>query len=112
MDALKAEIALKRKTVQDDAGTRPSKYMRRGDLERLKEEEERRAREEKEKQRVAQEVAEKNATAARNAQKQKVSSSCHLNHFPNRNSYLLGLENSPTLPLAPLLTPPFLKAAN
>lgn len=50
MDALKAEIALKRKTLQDTpAGDgRPTKYMRRGDIERLKEEQERKAREEKE----------------------------------------------------------------
>lgn len=38
MDALKAEIALKRKNV--DLGSRPTKYMRRGDIERTKQEEE------------------------------------------------------------------------
>ncbi|KAG6336368.1 hypothetical protein ID866_2725 [Astraeus odoratus] len=48
MDALKAEITLKRKTVELSSSSRPSKYMRRADLEKLKEEEERRAREEKE----------------------------------------------------------------
>lgn len=50
MDALKAEIALKRKTLQDlpAADGRPTKYIRRGDLERLKEEQERKAKEEKE----------------------------------------------------------------
>jgi pre-mRNA-splicing factor 18 len=45
MDALKAEIASKRKTL-DNASQRPNKYMRRGDIEKMKEEEERKAREE------------------------------------------------------------------
>ena len=48
MDALKAEIATKRKAIQDD-GQGPSKYMRRGDLERLKAEQEQKTREEGEK---------------------------------------------------------------
>ena len=48
MDALRAEIATKRKAIQDDVQG-PSKYMRRGDLERLKTEKEQKAREEGEK---------------------------------------------------------------
>ena len=40
MEALKAEIASKRKAIQDDPIDRPSKYMKRGDLERLREEQE------------------------------------------------------------------------
>ncbi|KAI6104795.1 Prp18 domain-containing protein [Pisolithus thermaeus] len=48
MEALKAEIAVKRKTVEAVSSSRPTKYMRRGDIERLKEEEERRARDAKE----------------------------------------------------------------
>ena len=48
MDALKAEIATKRKVIQDDTQG-PSKYMRRGDLERLKTEREQKAREAAEK---------------------------------------------------------------
>ncbi|KAI0313173.1 Prp18-domain-containing protein [Amylostereum chailletii] len=44
MDALKAEIASKRK-ASDVGPARPNKYMRRGDIERMKEEEERKARE-------------------------------------------------------------------
>ena len=40
MEALKAEIASKRKAIQDDPVDRPSKYMKRGDLERLREERE------------------------------------------------------------------------
>ena len=44
MDALKAEIATKRKAIQDDAQG-PLKYMRRGDLDRLKAEKEQKARE-------------------------------------------------------------------
>ncbi|TFY74520.1 hypothetical protein EWM64_g9493 [Hericium alpestre] len=47
MDALKAEIASKRKAL-DDGTARPSKYVRRGELERLKEEHERKEREESE----------------------------------------------------------------
>ncbi|KAF8440281.1 Prp18 domain-containing protein [Boletus edulis BED1] len=39
MDALKAEIALKRKSVETNLSSRPTKYMRRGDIERLKQEE-------------------------------------------------------------------------
>jgi pre-mRNA-splicing factor 18 len=45
MDALKAQIASKRKTL-DNGTLRPNKYMRRGDIERMKEEEERKTREE------------------------------------------------------------------
>ncbi|KAA1467417.1 Prp18-domain-containing protein [Dentipellis sp. KUC8613] len=45
MDALKAEIASKRKAL-GEGSSRPSKYVRRGELERMKEEEERKAREE------------------------------------------------------------------
>ncbi|OCH94892.1 Prp18-domain-containing protein [Obba rivulosa] len=51
MDALKAEIALKRKAIQQDPvpnAARPTKYMRRGEIERLKEEQERQEKEEKE----------------------------------------------------------------
>jgi len=44
MDALKAEIASKRKAL--DNAPRPTKYMRKGDIERMKEEEERQTREE------------------------------------------------------------------
>lgn len=39
MEALKAEIAVKRKTVESVSSSRPTKYMRRGDIERLQEEE-------------------------------------------------------------------------
>ena len=47
MEALKAEIASKRKTIQDDPvlSNRPSKYMKRGDIERLREEQELKASE-------------------------------------------------------------------
>jgi hypothetical protein len=45
MDALKAEIASKRKALEN-VPSRPNKYMRRGDIERMREEEERKAREE------------------------------------------------------------------
>ncbi|KAH9941359.1 pre-mRNA splicing factor [Amylocystis lapponica] len=50
MEALKAEIAQKRKALEVDPtnGTRPTKYLRRGDIERLKEEQRRKEKEEKE----------------------------------------------------------------
>ena len=49
MDAFMAEINLKRKAMTDvPAATRPTKYMRKGDLERLKEEQEQKEREQKE----------------------------------------------------------------
>ncbi|KAF9650263.1 pre-mRNA splicing factor [Thelephora ganbajun] len=55
MDALKAEIATKRKAIQGDTQG-PSKYTRRGDLERLKAEREQEAREEAVK-RIASQVS-------------------------------------------------------
>lgn len=54
MDALKAEIAKKRKAAEEAATNRPTKYMKRGEIERMKMEEEealkaaRRAKEEEE----------------------------------------------------------------
>ena len=60
LDALKAEIAIKRKATPDGS-SRPSKYMRRGDLEKLKEEQERKEREEKEKARLEKEQKEREA---------------------------------------------------
>ncbi|KAF9234610.1 Prp18 domain-containing protein [Melanogaster broomeanus] len=62
MDALKAEIALKRKTTETDLTSRPTKYMRRGDIERIQQEGEQRAQEERE--RTAQEEARKKAEGA------------------------------------------------
>ena len=48
MDALKAVIANKRKTIEDGAAnSRHTKYMRRGQMERLREEREERIRQEK-----------------------------------------------------------------
>jgi pre-mRNA-splicing factor 18 len=58
MDALKAQIASKRKAL-DNGTSRPNKYMRRGDIERMKEEEELKAREEAAKK--AEEEAQKAA---------------------------------------------------
>lgn len=64
MDALKAEIALKRKSVGTDIGSRPTKYMRRGDIERIKQEEEQKAKQERarEEQEAAQNKAESIST--------------------------------------------------
>lgn len=45
MDSLKALVAEKRKSIDNDSA-RPAKYMRRGDLERIKEEQEAKVREE------------------------------------------------------------------
>ncbi|THH28234.1 hypothetical protein EUX98_g5947 [Antrodiella citrinella] len=59
MEALKAEIALKRKLNQSDSN-RPAKYMRRGEIEKLKEDQEKQekdAREAKERAAKEQEVA-------------------------------------------------------
>ncbi|THH16675.1 hypothetical protein EW146_g4022 [Bondarzewia mesenterica] len=76
MDALKAAIATKRKVVDDTSQSRPKKYMRRGDIERLKEEEEQKARE-----------AERLAKAERNADstKLKVPTSRSLSASPHPN---------------------------
>jgi septal ring factor EnvC (AmiA/AmiB activator) len=67
MDALKAEIASKRKALQDDPVTSPrqTKYMRRGDIEKLKEERELKEREEKEHKEKEREEAEAIKKAAR-----------------------------------------------
>jgi pre-mRNA-splicing factor 18 len=72
MDALKAEIATKRKTLEGDGG-RPNKYMRKGDIERMKEEKERQEREEREAKLRADEEAKATARAAK-ASTSKVSS--------------------------------------
>ncbi|KIJ51208.1 hypothetical protein M422DRAFT_26637 [Sphaerobolus stellatus SS14] len=49
MDALKSDIAQKRKALQDDPllATRPTKYMRRGEIEKLRLEQEQKEKEEK-----------------------------------------------------------------
>ncbi|KDQ53112.1 hypothetical protein JAAARDRAFT_61426 [Jaapia argillacea MUCL 33604] len=72
MDALKAEIATKRKALDTSSNARPTKYMRRGELEKLKEEEERQAREEKAK--VAREEDEKAAAVIASKSKAKAPS--------------------------------------
>ena len=68
MDALKADIAAKRKAIQDDPvnAARPTKYMRRGDMERLKQDEELNVRQDKEKVvRALKEGAEAKVAAAK-----------------------------------------------
>ena len=75
MDALKAEIASKRKALEN-VPPRPTKYMRRGDIERMKEEEEQKAREE------AAKKAESDAEAqARRAALPKVRSTTPLRKY-------------------------------
>ncbi|KAF9000754.1 Prp18 domain-containing protein [Cyathus striatus] len=68
MDALKAEIAQKRKALEQDPvqSSRPNKYMRRGEIERLKEEQEAKVREEKRKlEEAARQEVEAKAAAVR-----------------------------------------------
>lgn len=69
MDALKAEVAAKRKAIQDEPlAARPTKYMRRGEIERLKEEQELKARDEKRQvDEAARRETEAEAAAARAA---------------------------------------------
>ncbi|KAF8515375.1 Prp18 domain-containing protein [Hysterangium stoloniferum] len=64
MDFLKAEIANKRKALENDPllATRPTKYMRKGDIEKIRLEQERKEKEEKEKEKAAKELLEKEAT--------------------------------------------------
>lgn len=71
MDALKAEIANKRKAldVEPLAGPRPSKYIRRGDLERLREENERKEREEQDAKKREQKEQKEREEAERRARK-------------------------------------------
>ena len=56
MDALKSLVSSKRKALEDDpiAVAKPNKYMRRGDIERLKEEMKAREAKEREEQREAE----------------------------------------------------------
>jgi pre-mRNA-splicing factor 18 len=75
MDALKAEIALKRKPTETDLTSRPTKYMRRGDIERIKQEEEQRAKEKREQ--TAQEEARKKAEGAAEKAKKDARVSIH-----------------------------------
>ncbi|OCB84928.1 Prp18-domain-containing protein [Sanghuangporus baumii] len=64
LDALKAEIAGKRKPTADEV-PRPTKYLRRGELEKLKAEQERKEKEEKEKQKRKQEQNEREVAEAK-----------------------------------------------
>lgn len=57
MDALKAEIASKRKIVEESSLARPTKYMRRGELERLREEQEQKTRDGKKVEEAARQTA-------------------------------------------------------
>ena len=98
MDALKAEIATKRKAIQDDPlANRPNKYMRRGDIERLREQEAQKARDEK----LALEQAEaaRKATvvqSAKDAREENKVSQRYPIYCPCPNTWM---ENSHRLPL-------------
>lgn len=63
MDALKAEIAAKRKATETDTG-RPKKYMRKGDVERMRLEEEQREKEEKDRAAREKEEQERQANVS------------------------------------------------
>ena len=91
MDALKAELAAKRKAIEDDPiPGRQTKYMRRGDLDRLKEEQERKVREEKA-------AAEKEAQAEREAKAlaTKASKVCVLCCYFAQSILILGWRTGP-----------------
>jgi hypothetical protein len=82
MDALKAEIASKRKAIESEPvlANRPTKYMRRGDIERLREEAEQKALEEKRK--LELEEAERKAALERPKKKPtEAKVSCFLSCF-------------------------------
>ena len=72
MDGLLAEVAAKRKAIESDPVPRQTKYMRRGEIERLREEQEKKAKEEKEAEKL------KEKEAAESAKKLKVCSHCNI----------------------------------
>ncbi|VDB94273.1 unnamed protein product [Peniophora sp. CBMAI 1063] len=88
MDILKAEIAAKRKAGEGDNG-RPKKYMRKGDIERMRLEEEQRAKEEKERLAREQEEQARQAKAAAAAAKEAA----------QRNDVQRGVSRSTSSPL-------------
>ncbi|KAF5375582.1 hypothetical protein D9757_008537 [Collybiopsis confluens] len=70
MDGLLAEVAAKRKAITDDRlNPRPSKYMRRGEVERLREEKEIQEKAAKEAKETAEKLQKEEAKAARRAAK-------------------------------------------
>jgi len=71
MDGLLAEVASKRKALESDA-QRPAKYMRRGELERLREEEEQKRKLEKDAQEAAAKQEKETAAAVAAAKRAKV----------------------------------------
>lgn len=98
MDALKAEIATKRKVIQDDPlANRPNKYMRRGDIERLREQAEQKVRDEK-RELEQEETARKAAVAqvAKDAREEAKVSQRYPTWCPCPNTWM---ENSHRLPL-------------
>ncbi|KXN85868.1 Pre-mRNA-splicing factor 18 [Leucoagaricus sp. SymC.cos] len=81
MDSLKALVAEKRKVIQDDSA-RPTKYMRRGDIERIKEEQEAKEQEEK---RLAEEAKKREEEAKKAAKKAARSTSTPLRDTESPN---------------------------
>ena len=74
LDALKSEIATKRKA--NGEGPRTSKYLRRGEVEKLKQEQERMEHEEKEQQRRKLEEEKREAAEAKARMKVSFCSIC------------------------------------
>jgi len=93
MEALKAEIALKRKSAQGDSN-RPAKYMRRGEIEKLKEEQEKQEREVKEAKELEAKEAQKVAVKAKNRL-------VHSQPPTHHNRTILGIPRLQTLLLRP-----------
>lgn len=104
MDALLSEIALKRKTMDEvPAAGRPTKYMRRGDIERLKEEQERKEREEKEANKRVELERKQREEADKAAKRAKV---CLYSYsIPTVSAYLLMESRLVAIPLPTLLIP-------
>ncbi|KAF8876737.1 Prp18 domain-containing protein [Infundibulicybe gibba] len=88
MEALKAEIAAKRKNLDDSStlASRPKKYMRRGDIERLKEEQELKVKEEKRQEKEEARAESEAQTAAKKAAKQTPSTSAAASPLPDADS--------------------------
>ena len=76
MEALKAELALKRKSLADVSDSRPNKYMRRGDIEKMRLEQERKEAEEKAKAKQQ----ESSQAASSSAESSKVCFCCMQSH--------------------------------
>jgi hypothetical protein len=104
MDGLLAEVASKRKALESDA-QRPTKYMRKGEIERLREEEEQKRKIEQEAKEAATRQ-EKEAEAIKKAKVCFVDVLLDMKSGPNsqlESRLLLGRLNHPHLRPIPIL---------